>query len=360
MGNPYESLPAEAFWRSAIAERNPLALKNIWKPKFSIQRRDTIATAGSCFAQHIGKALSERGFNWLDAEPGPSSLLPGDRLRLNYGIFSFRTANIYTAAMLRQWIEWAFEARHPPPEVWEENGRFFDPFRPTIEPNGFASPEKMLASQAVTLSAIRRAVRTSSVFAFTLGLTEGWINTAAGHVYAACPGTSHGTFDPSLHAFKNFNQTSILADLTAATDLARTFNPELRILLTVSPVPLTATASGKHVLVATTYSKSVLRSAAGEFTEERPYADYFPSYELVTSPPFRGLFFDPNLRTVAPQGVKLVMDFFFRSLKAEDDDRGQKWRNKQHKAKDKQRELSAPTEGDVFCEEESLEEFNES
>ena len=39
--------------------------------------------------------------------------------------------------------------------------------------------------------------------------------------------------------------------------------PKLRILLTVSPVPLTATAGDDHVLLATTYSKSVLRAGRG-------------------------------------------------------------------------------------------------
>ena len=41
-------------------------------------------------------------------------------------------------------------------------------------------------------------------------------------------------------------------------------NPKARLVLTVSPVPLAATASGSHVLPATIYSKSVLRAAAQE------------------------------------------------------------------------------------------------
>src|SRR5262249_38303714 len=161
---------------------------------------------------------------------------------------------------------------------------------------GFETAEELLASRAMTLHAVRTAVTTCSVFTFTLGLTEAWINRRDGYVYAACPGTLHGTFDAALHAFRNFTQPEILEDLTAAFDMARNVNPKLRVLLTVSPVPLTATASGEHVLAATTYSKAVLRSAAGEYANARAFADYFPSYELITGAPFRGRFFEPNLR----------------------------------------------------------------
>jgi hypothetical protein len=354
--HPYQQLEPNAFWRSGVAELSPLAIRDVWKPKFPIVPKDAVSTAGSCFAQHIGRALMKNGFNWFDAEPAPSFLLPADKTRFNYGIFSFRTANIYTTALLRQWIEWALGVSRPPEEIWEEGGRYFDPFRPTIEPDGFASEEELRASRATTLNAIKLALKKSSVFVFTLGLTEAWINSRDGYVYAACPGTSHGTYDAQLHAFRNYNQSSILADLAAALDLARKFNPNLRFLLTVSPVPLTATASGKHVLVATTYSKSVLRSVAGEYTDGRDYADYFPSYELVTAPAFRGMFYEPNMRNVASQGVNFVMDVFFHCMQSAHPSVVAPAPAAEPQKSEPR--LNSVMEGDVLCEEELLEQFN--
>ena len=38
--------------------------------------------------------------------------------------------------------------------------------------------------------------------------------------------------------------------------------------------------------------------------------DYFPSYEIITSPAARGIFFDSNLRTVSPEGVRTAMATF--------------------------------------------------
>lgn len=87
-----------------------------------------------------------------------------------------------------------------------------------------------------------------------------------------------------------------------------------KVLLTVSPVPLTATNSGNHVLVATMESKSVLRAVAGHVAANLKGVSYFPSYEIINSPVFRGAFFEPNLRSVSSQGVAHVMACFFAGL----------------------------------------------
>jgi hypothetical protein len=107
-----------------------------------------------------------------------------------------------------------------------------------------------------------------------------------------------------------------MADMQAVLDLLAQANPRLRVLLTVSPVPLTATASGQHVLTATSHSKSLLRAVAGELAASLPQVDYFPSYEIITHPAYRGRFYAPNLRSVLPEGVDHVMTCFFRDQAA--------------------------------------------
>jgi hypothetical protein len=94
----------------------------------------------------------------------------------------------------------------------------------------------------------------------------------------------------------------------------RDTNDNLRIILTVSPVPLIATNSGQHVMVATAEAKSILRAVAGQLARYRPYVDYFPSYEIITSPVTQGVFFEPNRREISPMGVDFVMDHFFACL----------------------------------------------
>ena len=313
--HPYQSLPQKHFWRSAVAQRNFFDIEGLWEPRFDLREYHPVSTFGSCFAQHIGKALAARHYAWLDAEPAPLGLSVENRRRFNYGVFSARTGNIYTVSLLHQWLRWSF-AEDAPSHFWEQEGRYVDPFRPNIEPGAFESPDELLRSRGQAIEAFRAAVTESRVFVFTLGLTESWFDRRAGYEYPMCPGTVAGTFDEASHEFRAQSFEDVKRALDAALGLLRRHNPALHVILTVSPVPLTATNSGQHVLVATMQSKSVLRAVAGEATAAHDFVDYFPSYEMISSPVFRGTFFEPNLRSINPAGVDFVMDTFFECLAA--------------------------------------------
>jgi hypothetical protein len=316
MKNPYEELPERSFWRPAIAEKYALDVSSLWAPKYELLPNHAVATAGSCFAQHIGRALVQRGYNWIDAEPAPTIFDSRTKKDFNYGIFSFRTGNVYTAASLRQWIYWALEKEAPPAEIWKRKDRFYDPFRPNIEPNGFSSEQELEDSRNSVFCAIRKVIAEADFFVFTLGLTEAWINRGNGQVYAMCPGTQAGQFDPELHDFKNYRFQEVENCLRDCFDTMKSNNANLKFILTVSPVPLTATASCEHVLAATTYSKSVLRAVSGQLRDERIDVDYFPSYDMITGAPFRSMFYEPNLRSISHHGVNFVMDSFFACLES--------------------------------------------
>lgn len=312
--NPYEDLPDKAFWKKAVASKSIFDVSDLWSPKFRITPRNKVSTFGSCFAQHIGNALKARGFNWLITETPPESLSEEGRKRFNYNVFSARTGNIYTTSLLRQWVEWALEKKDIPEEVWERGGRYYDPFRPVVEPDGFVGVEELRQSQKETVKAFRQCIRRSNVFVFTLGLTESWVNSQHGYEYPMCPGTAAGEYTEGEHVFKNQKFGEILKNLSVAMELMRQENPSIKFIVTVSPVPLTATKSGKNVIVATMESKSILRAVAGQVSSNRKYVDYFPSYEIINSPVFKGMFFEPNQRSVNPAGVGFVMDHFFSCM----------------------------------------------
>ena len=312
--NPYSSLEERAFWSPAIAKRNMFDINDLWRPAFKIDGKSMIVTFGSCFAQHFSRALVARNFSWFDAEPAPMGLSEDDAKRFNYGIFSARTGNIYTTSLLLQWTEWAVGEKPVPDEVWEKDGRFYDPFRPRIEPNGFASREEVIESRLLCVEAFRRAITTADTFVFTLGLTESWWNEETGYEYPICPAAIDDSFGRPSDVFINQGYAQISASLRRAIGLMRHLRRGLRFLLTVSPVPLTATNSGNHVLVATMESKSRLRAVAGEVAGSVPRCDYFPSYEIINSPPFQGVFFEANRRNVNHNGVDFVMRTFFEGL----------------------------------------------
>jgi hypothetical protein len=316
VSNPYQHLPSKAFWRPAIAERSPLQIDELWTPKFSLGKDAAVATLGSCFAQHISRALVDAGYRWLNSEPAPDKFPDDLKPKFHYDVFSARLGNVYTVALLKQWVSWAFGLRAPSAEIWGAGGRYFDPFRPSIEPDGFESAAELLELRSQTLRALRQMFETCSIFVFTLGLTEGWVNFRDDLVYPMCPGTLAGEFDPGRHRFRNYSYPEIQADLAEVLTILRRHNTSLRCILTVSPVPLTATASAEHVLVATTYSKSTLRAVAGDTAAARNDVDYFPAYEIVSAFPFRGMFYEPDMRSVSKQGVDFVMQAFLGRIGA--------------------------------------------
>lgn len=351
--NPYENLPEKAFWKLAVANKSMFDVAELWDPKFRIFMNQNVATFGSCFAQYIGKALQKRGFCWLDTEPAPYGMLPETARRFSYDVFSARTGNLYTTSLLKQWTEWALDKKPVPDEYWTNNGRYVDPFRPRVEPNGFDSLEEMRASRLHTIRAFRACIEQAHFFVFTLGLTESWMNAEKGYEYPMCPGTVAGEFDESQHRFVNQGFSEILNSLKDAIELMRQINPRLRFILTVSPVPLTATCSGKHVAVATMASKSILRAVADQMSNQRRCVDYFPSYEIINSPIYRGTFFEPNQRSVNPHGVEFVMNSFFDCLE-------RKFGSYDRMRADKQAGEQAANEdslADKHCEEELLEAF---
>jgi hypothetical protein len=313
--NPYQDLPPEGYWRTGvqIPAHEGHGFPNLWRSKFPIDSSTKIITVGSCFAQHISKWIKGNGFSWVDSEPGDAALSLKEREENGYGVFSFRTGNIYTPALLKQWVFQALQLEKEVDEVFEHEKHYFDAFRPLIPVTGFTDPADILAARQVTLACIREALQESDLFIFTLGLTEGWKNKQ-GYVYPLCPGTVKGEFKSAEHRFVNYSYQQILDDLNSTMDAIVKVNPRMRFLLTVSPVPLTATAEKQHILAATTYSKSVLRAAAGFLAQTRQDVDYFPSYELIAQFPTHGKFYESNLRSVKKEGVDFVMAHFERGI----------------------------------------------
>ena len=353
MTHPYQNLPAKAFWRTAVANKDMLDITDLWLPKFEVTQKTRIATFGSCFAQHFGRALRDRNYSWVDGETAPKPLATEDRKKFGYEMFSARTGNIYTTSLLKQWISWALGYSEPPSEVWEKDGRFYDPFRPNIEPNGFQSVDEVVKTRTVTINALNAALRSANLFVFTLGLTESWSNSHQNYEYPLCPGTVAGEYSEEVHTFQSQGFSTVLENLRSSIAMIRSFNRNINFLLTVSPVPLTATYSGKHVLVSTSASKAILRAVAETLVHELDYVDYFPSFEIINSPVFKGRFFEENMRSVSPEGVSFVMENFF---KAEKGDLVETSTKEIEKRKPASAELDRLHE-DVLCEEELLSAF---
>lgn len=309
--NPYKQQASKAFWRPAVAEVHFSDIAELWQPML-LKRSDKVATAGSCFAQHIGNNLAQRGANFMDMEPAPPLFSNiAEARRWGYGVFSCRYGNLYTTRQLVQLFDEAHGVRLPCDRVWKKGERYFDALRPGIDPVGQASASDVIALRELHLQKVREMFASLDIFIYTMGLTEGWVSREDGTMFPMAPGTVAGCYDSQRYAFHNLRHHEILADIHEFWERLKSVNQKARMLLTVSPVPLTATASTDHVLVATMYSKSVLRAVAGEMAADHEDIHYFPSYEIISAHASRGMFFNPDLRTVNDFGVKFVMHHFF-------------------------------------------------
>lgn len=312
--HPYRHVEPNAFWRRAVAGLPMADVDPVGRFDLLISPESRVATAGSCFAQHIARHLATRGFNYYVAEPG-HPIVPEDlRREHNYGVFSARYGNIYTARQLLQLVDRAFGTFQPAEGPWlDADGSVRDPFRPAIQPGNFISIAEMEADRAQHLAAVREIFERLDVFVFTMGLTECWISKDDGAVFPVCPGVEGGEFDPNRYEFYNQSVDEVVHDLNKVFEKLRAINPGAQVVLTVSPVPLAATAvAGAHVLPATTYSKSVLRVAAQMLTDQHDNVHYFPSFEVITGAYNRGAYYADDLRNVVEAGVEHVMRLFLR------------------------------------------------
>ena len=311
MKSPYSDLPKSAFWKSAVSERGDL--HGIYVRKWEIATSDKIATAGSCFAQHIGRHLKRHGFNVMDMEPSPQALSEKDQLIFGYSTYSARYGNIYTTRQLLQLAQEAF-GQFVPAEIAWQNGTYawYDALRPGVEPEGLTSSAEVFVHRREHLDRVREMLELMDLMVFTLGLTETWTHRESGTAYPTAPGTIAGSYDPNVYQFKSLDYNEVVSDFLEFRQLVHSRQvKKCKFLLTVSPVPLTATASHNHVMLATVYSKSVLRAAAGHLATQYDDIDYFPSYEIITNPWSPTLFYEENLRSVKGLGVDLVMQTFF-------------------------------------------------
>ena len=312
MDNFFSTLPKQSFWKLGVNTENPFFIKNIYKKKFNIGANTKIATAGSCFGQHIFRFLKKNGYKVLDEEPSPIGFPSELQTKFGFSMYSARYGNIYTVQQLLQLAKEVSGQIKLENYIWEKNNKYFDAIRPSVEPIGHNKKEEVIAHRNFHIDKVKNVFKKLDLFIFTLGLTEMWVHKESGTIYPTAPGVISGKFDERYYEFKNAHYDEIIKDFNEFLSILKLIrgNNKFKIILTVSPVPLTATASNKHILMANTYSKSTLRAAAGKLSE-RVNIDYFPSYEIVNNPRLHSIAFNSNLRTIRTEIVEIVMRHFF-------------------------------------------------
>tara|TARA_B100000242_G_scaffold191830_1_gene138187 strand:+ start:2003 stop:3370 length:1368 start_codon:yes stop_codon:yes gene_type:complete len=291
--------------------KNPQHYFNIYEDIFYrerfpiITKKTGIGSAGSCFARAIAHQLQRSGFNYVIEEDDLPKDFPIENLSSSpYRVEPARYGVLFNTPSIRQMIERGFGYWNPEFIIAENNGKLIDPFRSVA--NLYDDYEGFLTDYEKHNKALKKALLKCDVFIITLGLTEAWYFAHSGKYTSVSP----HKINPVLLRQKNLNLDENLKELEKIFEIYKKHQPNIKFIISVSPIPLNKTFSKtKHVVEATGLSKAILRLAANQFSINHPKdVFYLPSFETVMygcQDPW-----EINKRHVNPKAVARVMELF--------------------------------------------------
>lgn len=214
-----------------------------------LPRTARVLTVGSCFADSIGERLRLDKVQTL-VNPFGTVFQPLALAQL------LRAA----AGEEQDWQQHLIEARGR----WQS----YD-FHSTI---GAESPVELLQTIQETVRRVAEFVRTADMVVLTLGTAWAYRLRETGELVSNLHKLPANLFEKEL-----LTADEVVNALAEVHALLRRTNPNIRIVLTVSPV-----RHIKDTLPLNAVSKSVLRVACHYLSELLPNVSYFPAYELLT------------------------------------------------------------------------------
>jgi len=272
-GNRLRRWPSHEFQTTRLS---PIARPAIDTP-YRLSESDRFFCCGSCFARNLEVELNARNLDVITADP-----------KLG------QSQNKYNVFSILNELRWALDENG-----LEESAKSILPFNSstfhdTQGGNALLNDEGEWVDGLTSESAVmeRRAYLHErykrfpecSVFVFTLGMAEAWYDVEFSRYLNVAPSPYAIKKTPERFELHVLSYEEISKGLEEIYQLIRQEKngESFRILISTSPVPLYSTFSGRDVLIANTYSKSVQRAASEAFAFAHEEVDYIPSYEMAT------------------------------------------------------------------------------
>lgn len=285
------------------------------QPKFTLNPSKPVYTIGSCFARNVELHLHALGVpiasRFREQKRWVTEDRPNDAAILN----RFTVTSIMTEALSIADPDWLGERL-----LYDGGGeRAWD---------AYFSPGQALMSRQTKLE-IRKEVlsyqqdfvrRCGAVFV-TLGLSEAIHDNVDQLDINGLPALGRHWNAANGHRFEGrvIGADEALSSLEAMRDAIRGIAPpDLKFIITVSPVPLAATFTGTDIVAANLLSKATLRVAAARFAERHDDVDYFPSYEMALHSRTNLAFKDDKRHVQNKMVHHIVCEFLSRYLGVQD------------------------------------------
>ncbi|MBL8201650.1 MAG: GSCFA domain-containing protein [Chromatiales bacterium] len=262
-----------AQWEEAAKRLTGAPVPVHFQRTFKIERSHEVFCIGSCFARNIEEHLLYRGIPVLSKGiHSPREEWPGRPNGL---------VNKFTTHSMLQELQWLVAPPADPGAVLVEadSGWLDLQLAPGVQP---VTRDRALARRAYLSGDYFPRIARADVVIVTLGLNEVWRDATHDIWLNSGPRYFSVRRQPNRYELHITDVADNQGALERFYAILKQLNPGSRLIVTVSPVPMTATFSGDDVLVANTRSKCTLRAAAEAFCRAHADVAYFPSFEMIT------------------------------------------------------------------------------
>ncbi len=231
---------------------------------------DKVFCIGSCFARNVEIALRHYGITVESGAISGNALVTAD------------TFNIYNTESMLNELRWSLDPAYPfnPDSLLPDREGYIDPHTSLT---GVRTAERCLELRRDIIATTRR-LKDCKFLVITLGLVEAWFDRQQATYLNVRPPRALVKASPGRFELHQLGYEETRRALTEIVRLLKLQGrPDAQLVLTVSPVPFQATFSTDDVVVANTYSKSVLRIAAQDFAAANDNVTYVPVYDSIVN-----------------------------------------------------------------------------
>lgn len=221
---------------------------NIETSAIKVSLNDIIVTCGSCFSDAIGQRLQKYKINTLVNPFG----------------------NIYNPLSIHKTLLYAIQGILPDEQTYLQNQGIWLNYHFHSE---FSATDKneLAARIKESINVTHTFLKNARWLIITYGTSWVYEDIHSASVVANCHKMPSGNFRKFL-----LTQKKIIESFSELYNSLKTFNPDVRIIVTVSPV-----RHIKDTLELNSVSKSILRLSCHTLTETFDGVEYFPSYETM-------------------------------------------------------------------------------
>jgi len=264
-----------------------------FQPKFGIdmKRVNSVFTIGSCFARYIEEVLEPMGISL----PTKRFIAPKDEWRARpNGLL-----NEFNPGSISQKIISTLRKEKKPEETIFKHA---DSYHDLLLCGGGGVSYERAVSRRQEIDSVYEDLINSEVVIITLGFIEAWYDNATKQWLNRMPPYNEDV-EPNRFIFKRLDVDDVMSLLSVA--LSELDSLGKKIILTVTPVPISMTFTNSDCIVANEFSKSVLRVCAERLRADFKNVDYYPSYEMARIP---GLvaYNDDNVHIKRPVVEKII------------------------------------------------------